>query len=68
MGTTKLFQMVKSTDANVCKTLYKKKKKAHTPQNQSGLSERTAASQKYLSTTKLCSLLIAHHGEFSQGC
>lgn len=46
MGTTKLFQMVKSTDANVCKTLYKKKKKAHTPQNQSGLSERTAANQK----------------------
>lgn len=45
MGTTKLFQMVKSTDANVCKTLYIKKK-AHTPQNQSGLSERTAANQK----------------------
>lgn len=40
MGTTKLFQMVKSTDANVCKTLYLKK------MVQSGLSERTAANQK----------------------
>lgn len=70
MGTTKLFQMVKSTDANVCKTLYIKKKK-HTPPKIKVVclrEQQLIKSQKYLSTTKLCSLLIAHHGEFSQGC
>lgn len=64
MGTTKLFQMVKSTDANVCKTLYLKKWFKVVCLREQQLIK----SQKYLSTTKLCSLLIAHHGEFSQGC